>query len=1296
MKTIDSKPASGATKASSPFFSKDSEQGFFGSSAKEKPFFASNSGPARIQAKLTIGRPGDIYEKEADAMADKVVQRLAEPSVVRTGLDRPSSFTPAVQKKCAHCEQEEKLQKKEEEEENGGLTDELQRKPIFESNAEPPDDEKNIQRKCAECEKEEKLQKRSDPSSSRSDSPGIEQSLHSSKGSGAPLPHHTREQMETSFDADFSGVQIHSNSSAIQMNKALNAQAFTHGNDIYFNSGKYDINSKGGQHLLAHELTHVVQQGAAGGISKKSNITQKKPMIQRNIIGDAWDATGGKLVSGVKAAGSAVADTATSAYNAGADALKSLAMRLAPDLVAFLQMDLVETIKQKIIAAIDSITGGLFSRIQTEGLLSILMQLFGSGISAIGAGIAQGCSELAKAAKALWAFVKKLTGPAIQAFKKLFQKLGSFLSSVWDHFGKPAWEAVKHYAAEAWKWIEDKAIWLWNLTEPVRKAVGEAWTWIKKQFNIAWSNTTSVLDWIKGKLSKAWDWVKAKIQPIIGPLKIIAGIAVMLSPAGPIIAIYYGAPYVWSAIKWLAENFNKYVIVRAKEYLKTKILPAIRDGLATIQSAVRAGMQWMSGLFASAVSAVSGLLTSLSSIAYFRNMRAGINLIIGGIKKGAAFVATKAADLWSWVKSTASRVWQFLSPILELLRELMLVGMFGPLSILDDGVWDTVNKVLKFGMKVPCLREIEGFLDIPLWIQKIGGARQSIKDAWFMFTHPAVLEAKAKAYLEPYIKDVPNQTESYLTKALATVGLATAKHISGILKYLVPSIAHLLANWWDEAKKMIWYLIWPFAEGSPLYTDAPKLWNLIPAIWKNIKEGQFRVAIDGALEWWQAVNSVLGLFAGWMAAGGALVGAILGSFAGGVGAIPGAGAGFEVGLAIGEGIMTSMIAAETIVIGVAVYDLFTVTDDGEEATGKPQPVNPATPPPNPPVAPPPGPAPASAEQEGENKSFNSQNVKTGHDRIQYAYQRIGNSALTLGIMGALILLGAVGGEIAEALMGAVKKIGTFIGEKLPGVAKFVTSAGEALGESKFMQGLKEAKSEFNRGREMVKKRGEPLPEDSPATKGINDDISSLESKVNDPANIREVTDPKFAEEFDVEVEVGEHKFRRRKDNHNWCRFSEPTCLIGMDDVNAKVNDVTAKAKEGTLEKPGDKNWKQVRNFQKWTEGGGKILEHPDGSFTLIDKDGTTVKFDPQGEPDFSAFLDDPWKIREVELDEGFANPMDKKADFKKANIKAGHPEWGSSSPPDYTWHHLRDQKTLQLVPRKLHSRFQHIGQAVVP
>lgn len=256
-----------SSRSVSPFFQKGGKDGLY--AATDKPFFHHQP----IQTKLTIGHPHDKYEQEADAMADQVVQRLSTPETVQT---KPIStaITPFLQTKCALCDQEEKLQKKDEEEDKGLLKNKnLQRKPIFESNVGPPDDENVVQRKCAECaeEADNRLQAKSENKSLQSASGSIENSLSYSKGTGSTLPENTRAQMESSFGIDFSEVRIHDDMHAVQINKALGAQAFTNGSDIYFNTGKYNADSNSGKQLLAHELTHVVQQGGPG-IRTKSEV----------------------------------------------------------------------------------------------------------------------------------------------------------------------------------------------------------------------------------------------------------------------------------------------------------------------------------------------------------------------------------------------------------------------------------------------------------------------------------------------------------------------------------------------------------------------------------------------------------------------------------------------------------------------------------------------------------------------------------------------------------------------------------------------------------------------------------------------------------------------------------------------------------------------------------------------------------------------------------------------------------------------------------------------------------------
>ena len=323
MKTIQAKSntAANAFQQSGPFFQRKGAEGFFSGRSTEPAFFSSNASSS-IQAKLTVGRPDDKYEKEADSMADKVVQRLAMPDVQKsetpTVQAKPlaASITPLIQTKCAGCEQEEKMQKKEEMEESPM---ELQRKPIFESQSPPPqDDDESVQRKCAGCEQEEKLQAKSndfpfaqrkcaecqqeeklqlkrspngpttpypvtvihrkceacehDDSLQRKESvvsemsasTSLENRLRNSKGGGSPLGSSVNESMSNAFGSDFSGVRVHTDSTAVQMSRELNAQAFTHGNDIYFNSGKFNTSSPSGNQLLAHELTHTIQQGASG------------------------------------------------------------------------------------------------------------------------------------------------------------------------------------------------------------------------------------------------------------------------------------------------------------------------------------------------------------------------------------------------------------------------------------------------------------------------------------------------------------------------------------------------------------------------------------------------------------------------------------------------------------------------------------------------------------------------------------------------------------------------------------------------------------------------------------------------------------------------------------------------------------------------------------------------------------------------------------------------------------------------------------------------------------------------
>ncbi len=88
----------------------------------------------------------------------------------------------------------------------------------------------------------------------------LEASINQARGGGQPLADNIQEPMEQAFGADFSGVKVHTDAKSDQLNQSIQARAFTTGPDVFFRQGEYNPGSKSGQELLAHELTHVVQQ----------------------------------------------------------------------------------------------------------------------------------------------------------------------------------------------------------------------------------------------------------------------------------------------------------------------------------------------------------------------------------------------------------------------------------------------------------------------------------------------------------------------------------------------------------------------------------------------------------------------------------------------------------------------------------------------------------------------------------------------------------------------------------------------------------------------------------------------------------------------------------------------------------------------------------------------------------------------------------------------------------------------------------------------------------------------------
>lgn len=219
-----------------------------------------------LQAKLTIGAPEDIYEQEADRVAARVMRRIG-PGFLTS---EPAAVAGVPIQRQVEEEEEELLQargrdpvptlQRQEEEELEELLQARRASPV------PAMQWQGF----PEAEAALHLSPASEPAptaASESSMPAaagdVESRLAAGRGSGQALDLGFRAELEGAFGYDFGGVRIHTGAAADELSGQVRAEAFTNERDIYFRAGRYQPGTESGRFLLTHELTHVIQQGAA-------------------------------------------------------------------------------------------------------------------------------------------------------------------------------------------------------------------------------------------------------------------------------------------------------------------------------------------------------------------------------------------------------------------------------------------------------------------------------------------------------------------------------------------------------------------------------------------------------------------------------------------------------------------------------------------------------------------------------------------------------------------------------------------------------------------------------------------------------------------------------------------------------------------------------------------------------------------------------------------------------------------------------------------------------------------------
>jgi hypothetical protein len=190
--------------------------------------------PGRTSAALKVNEPGDRYEQEADHVAETVM-RMSDRDASGTDLQTGRSPERQVERLCDKCVEEEGS---------------LQRQATEENHSIAP--------------------------------PIVHETLHSP---GQPLDPATRAFFEPRFGHDFSRVRVHADERAAASSRSVKALAYTVGRDIVFGTGQYAPGTSAGRRILAHELTHVVQQQGAQSLSASpSGVQTSAPPMRGGIL----------------------------------------------------------------------------------------------------------------------------------------------------------------------------------------------------------------------------------------------------------------------------------------------------------------------------------------------------------------------------------------------------------------------------------------------------------------------------------------------------------------------------------------------------------------------------------------------------------------------------------------------------------------------------------------------------------------------------------------------------------------------------------------------------------------------------------------------------------------------------------------------------------------------------------------------------------------------------------------------------------------------------------------------------
>lgn len=645
---------------------------------------------ATVQRRPVVGRSGDRYEREADAVARRVSEGRAAPPISRLA---PGALTA----QCRDEDEEEPVQAQAFDEE------EDEEQPLQKQALE--DEEEPVQTQAID-EEEEPVQTRSvDRDRERS---SAARALRSA-GDGRPMHGPTRRILERRMGADLSDVRVHDDPGARASARELGARAFTHGSDVWLGPGASDRDLG----LMAHEVTHVVQQGATdqarttGGASSpvQRRLRDRERPVQRQEDQNVAERFVSWGTSKVSSAAGALADRALDAASA-----------IVPDWVVELIRDIRDrgilgTLRDRLGGALR----GLFDAVSDQtAVLETMVTRFTenlTGVKNVVQEFVQGTCEqifdavgrvkttLTDLATEGWEKLEEFFTPIKETFQDLWERVGSPIVQWIEEVGGGVWETI----VSVWDRITDFASHLGTLASRLGSTLWEkisGWIGLGGGESEEESTTSRITSWIDEKINAAWSWVSDQLAPVVEPM----------NRAVSRISDFYERNVVdrlEEEIAAIRERFTEMTdaagspddVVQNQSRLREAILPAVLGAIDSLRGVLARVGPWVSGVINGLTEPIRSVLSEIGRVDFLSGVRGALQWIDDGISDLTDWATDTVASLFDFADRMLVQVKGFVRPVLETLRDVV--------AVLGDFVGSIGNLIIGMWREIPsCLRDV--------------------------------------------------------------------------------------------------------------------------------------------------------------------------------------------------------------------------------------------------------------------------------------------------------------------------------------------------------------------------------------------------------------------------------------------------------------------------------------------------------------------------------------------------------------------------------------------------------------